>query len=545
MNATLCAATPRGRRPVRGLKPSGWLFLIWLICLAPSVPAHAHAVLLQSSPAHGALLDTAPAVVELRFNEPISPLVLQLSGPDGVSQALTQVHLDGSRLRIEVPAPLSRGSHALVWRVVSADGHPIGGALAFSVGSIATTLPQPEATNSVFWRDAALWLTRCLLYVGLFFGVASQAYRRAGTPPAALPAWLLPLALAASCLGVGLHGLDALGLPLMALGTLAPWVGATDTTFIVTAWMTILALALGMVAGRVTPSSAARLAAIALLVMAAGFAASGHASSAAPAWLARPTVGLHAIAVALWLGSFFPLLRLSCPGGLVTLQHFSRLAPATVGGVVATGAVLIFLQLDSPADVVATSYGRLLLLKLALVAGLMGLGASNRYRWTRAALAGDAYAQRHLRRNVVIEIVLATLILGVVAAWRLTPPPRALAVGPGMPPAVELQFGSRDAEARLDIAAPGTAGTRALVLSLAAPGGGWLPAREVTVSFESPAIGMDSITYALDVQADGSWRAADVILPGLARWRVRIAILVSDFDRIHLQTDWEIHDVRP
>ncbi|MGE4337946.1 MAG: FixH family protein [Pigmentiphaga sp.] len=538
------AAARRWRRSIRGSQPSGWLLFIWLFCLSPAAPAHAHAVLLHSSPAHGALLSTSPASVELVFNEPVSPLVFRLSGPDGSTRSLSSIHIDGNRLRVDLPAVLPDGGQALAWRVVSADGHPVGATLAFSVGNHAHGSPPSDIGRTPVWRDTAIWLTRWVLYAGLFFGVASQVYRRPGAPAARLSPWLLPSALAATLLGTGLHGLDVLDLPLTALATLRPWLAGWDTTLGATAMMTGLALVLGIVASRSAPYPAARLAAVAIIATAAGFASSGHASSAPPDWLARPAVWAHALAVAIWLGSFWPLLLLSHPGGPGTLERFSRFAPSVAGGVVATGTVLIVLQLDSPADFVATPYGRLLLLKLGLVAGLLGVGAGNRYRWTRAALKGEARAQHRLRQNVAVEIVLATLILGVVAAWRLTPPPRALAASASVPPAVSLQFGDQQAKARLEITALGTAGTRDLTLSLATPDGGALPAQEVRLSFESPSAEIGSIAYALVEQRDGTWRAHDVVLPGRARWRVRIAILVSDFDRVHLITDWSTQDVR-
>src|SRR5690606_13455763 len=47
--------------------------------------AAAHAVLLESVPADGAALATAPAAIVLRFNEPVAPVLLRLLGPDGTT----------------------------------------------------------------------------------------------------------------------------------------------------------------------------------------------------------------------------------------------------------------------------------------------------------------------------------------------------------------------------------------------------------------------------------------------------------------------------
>ena len=71
---------------------------------------------------------------------------------------------------------LTDGTHVLVWRVVSEDGHPVGGSLVFSLGAPSAG-GQPEADAPADRAvQAALWLGKVVLYVGLFFGVGGAFF---------------------------------------------------------------------------------------------------------------------------------------------------------------------------------------------------------------------------------------------------------------------------------------------------------------------------------------------------------------------------------
>ncbi|WP_204314651.1 CopD family protein, partial [Stenotrophomonas maltophilia] len=74
---------------------------------------------------------------------------------------------------------------------------------------------------------------------------------------------------------------------------------------------------------------------------------------------------------------------------------------------------------------------------LVLVAALIGLAALNRYRLT-PALARAPTEGRALARSVGAEILLVLAILGLVAGWRFTPPPRALAAAAHAPASLHI-----------------------------------------------------------------------------------------------------------
>src|SRR5215208_4873177 len=107
--------------------------LLTLAALAPEA-ARAHASLLETEPAEGQVLASAPSMVHLRFNEPVRPLVFRLFDAAGRTHENLPASSSGTILMVTLPAGLGTGSHVLSYRVTSIDGHPIGGSLTFSVG---------------------------------------------------------------------------------------------------------------------------------------------------------------------------------------------------------------------------------------------------------------------------------------------------------------------------------------------------------------------------------------------------------------------------
>ena len=143
--------------------------LMALVVMASTSQAFAHAALIKTDPADGAVLAQTPTQFSLTFSEPVSPLVLTLVKPDGTPVALTSFRLTDQTLEIDNPQALKSGTHVLSWRVISADGHPVGGSLLFSI--CAPTEP-PVVSEAVDWPSrSAIWIGKVFLYIGLFLGV--------------------------------------------------------------------------------------------------------------------------------------------------------------------------------------------------------------------------------------------------------------------------------------------------------------------------------------------------------------------------------------
>jgi copper resistance protein C len=118
--------------------------LAGLALLLGSTPALAHTKLLSSDPADGASLDSAPQHVSLTFNETMTPgfSTITVVGPDGAHYETGQVGAEGGTVSIAL-LPLSpAGRYEIGYRVVSADGHPVTGSVAFTL-----TTPGPGATT--------------------------------------------------------------------------------------------------------------------------------------------------------------------------------------------------------------------------------------------------------------------------------------------------------------------------------------------------------------------------------------------------------------
>src|SRR4029453_2142569 len=106
------------------------------------------------------------------------------------------------------------------------------------------------------------------------------------------------------------------------------------------------------------------------------------AATAAPRLLTAPAVLVHGVCVAVWVGALLPLiLALRHPhAGGGALARFSRVIPYPLALLVVTWLLLAVVQLGRLDALWTTSYGAVLVCKLAAVAVLFALAAANRYR---------------------------------------------------------------------------------------------------------------------------------------------------------------------
>ncbi|TPM31870.1 copper resistance CopC/CopD family protein [Mesorhizobium sp. B2-3-4] len=544
MNATF---PPRGTGTTgKRLAWLGGLFamIVATIVMASTSQALAHAALIKTDPADGAVLAQAPAQFSLTFSEPVSPLVLTLVKPDGTPVALTSFRLTDQTLEIDNPQALKSGTHVLSWRVISADGHPVGGSLLFSIGAPSE---PPAVSEAVDWPlRSAIWIGKVFLYAGLFLGVGG-AFAIAwlagdGRAGQRFVAGAILGGLLAAPLSLGFQGLDALGAPLSHLAQAVVWRTALGTSFGWTVLVTLIALGLGLMS-LAGPRAAARPLALAGLAgVGAALAASGHASAAEPQWLTRPLVFVHGTGIAFWTGALVPLglaLKRRTVGAVEFLRRFSWAILPVVALLAAAGIVLAVIQVQTPSALLGTAYGRLLLLKLVLLVFLFTLAAVNRWKLTASAEAGATEVQRRLTRSVGVEVLIVLAIFGIAAGWRFTPPPRALAIAAAQPASVHIH--ALQAMADLSIT-PGHAGPVTASMIIMTGDFGPLDAKEVTLVLSKPDSGIEPMKRAATKPGDGSWRVDNLVIPIPGRWTVRIEILVSDFEIVKIEAPI---DIRP
>jgi copper transport protein len=513
--------------------------LLSIICFAPE--ASAHASLVSVEPGDGSVVAQAPKMVRLRFNEAVTPADVKLIDAEGRVRGDAVVDARGDTIEIKLPDNLPHGTQLVSYRVISADGHPVGGSTVFSIGTPTgqTTAQTADAPG----RAALIWLARIGVYLGLFAGVGG-AFFGAWIAPARGSSNLIVAALSvglfSAAASLGLQGLDVLNLAPGDIATLAPWKAGAVTSLGPAMLIAIAAMSAAIFARRSTSVRVGRtLSALALAGVGLSLAASGHAATAPPPWLTRPAMFVHGVGVAFWIGAFAPLVAMAwqpAAGLLLALNRFSRAAVPVVGLLVLTGLGLAVIQLESFGALVETPYGIILSVKIALVVVLLSLAALNRFRLT-PALAHDPRNTRPLVRSILAESIVAVAILALVAGWRFTPPPRALAVGIRPPLAIHIHT---DAAMFQVLISPGKVGADSFVLQLMTGDASPLPAKEATLTLTLPERGIEPLERKATLGADGYWHVGDVPVPYPGRWHMRIEALVTDFQKIALEDDFDV-----
>ena len=157
------------------------------------------------------------------------------------------------------------------------------------------------------------------------------------------------------------------------------------------------------------------------------FAIIGHVPDRETIWLNALLI-FHLAAVSTWIGILTPLKRLTSigkPADAALLGHrFGRLASIFVPLLILAGVVMGYVLSGSVSALLTTAYGQALLIKVLLVAGLLGLAALNKLRFVPRLADGDAYAARDLSKSISLEwvTVLAILLITAVLTSVLTLP---------------------------------------------------------------------------------------------------------------------------
>jgi copper transport protein len=582
------------------------LLVVLAAGLAPAA-ALAHAQLERTAPPRGAVLDRQPDRVVFTFSEPVEGTfgavrVFDATGAE--VQAGDAFHPGGraNEIAVRVRDGLADGTYTATYRVVSADSHVISGGYAYSIGAAgaagATVAELLAGGDAGPVTGTALSVARGLQYTAIAIALGALAFlvlgwgralpALAGARPvagwrpagAAFAGRLRRVVLAAAALGalsaaaaIVLQGAEAGG--TSAFDALAAdVVRATLSTRFGTVWgIGVIAwLALATLAARVPLSSTPRRSAALALALPAAWLVllpglGGHAGSSSPTAVLVPANALHVAATAVWAGGLATLL-LVVPAAVRTLPRqsdrsrllaallarFSPLALAAVAAILVTGILQSALLLDDLASLLDTGFGRALLVKAALLAVLIGLGAHQRRRvlpaLRRAAADGAARdddaldgAARDdardrpapgqaapdragsLRRVLRAEVALLLGVLAATAALAAASPSRSADAGP---------FDAARTDGPLTfrlVVDPAAAGPNAVRLTLTAPDGAPFAAvKEVTISATQPARGIGPLREVPDRVGRGRYALAALPLGAPGDWRIRVAARITDFD---------------
>ncbi len=509
-----------------------------LLVVFLATEAFAHAALVSVEPRDGSVLTEAPKRIELRFNESVTAGAINLIDARGKLRSDATVEARAESVTVTPPAALPQGTSIVSYRVISEDGHPVTGSVTFTVGEPTAAAMPADAGAGI---DTLIWLARVCLYIGLFAGIGGAFFITwIGRSPIGSSAVIAAsvIGLAGAIASFGLQGLDVLGLSFSGILAVTPWKIAFGTSLGPALLVAIAAMGAGLTAlRRPTAGFSRALSALALAGVGLSLSMTGHAATAPPWALTLPAIFMHGVGVAFWLGALAPLTvmlwqrpKQSAP----VVRRFSSAAMPVVGLLALAGLVLAVIQLGSFAALADTKYGIILSIKLMLVAALLGLAALNRFVLT-PALERDAKAAKPFARSIAAECALAVAILAVVAGWRFTPPPRSLV--PETPLAVHIHS---DKAMFQVLISPGRVGADDFVLQLMNGEGSPLSAKEAALALSMPARGIEPIERAGVLEADGYWHVRGVSLPVAGRWHLRIDALVTDFENVTLEDDFDV-----
>ncbi len=393
----------------------------WLLALAAAWAGGAagHAGLVASLPADGAALAAPPSSIELRFTEPVTPLVMRLFAGSAAPVTLPVPQGASEVMKLPLPANLREGLYTLSFRVISLDSHPIGGSIVFAVGERP---PPPRAAGSDASRlSIGMTLARALRDLALLIAAGGALFALAiARFPAERPVLCIGGVLAAfaavACIGV--HGAA-----MMDATVTSPeaWRSGFYSSFGLSACVAaagavcIAAGAFAAGAVRVGLLLAGALAVIASLPL------TGHAMTAKPTAVAVAALAAHGLAAAFWIGSLVALLSIM---NVAVLHRFSRWAMIAVALLVIAGIVFVVLQLSSVSELFGSDYGWLIVGKVFFLLLLLVLAFLNRFRWLPMLERGVGTAAARLRWSIAGELALAACVIGVTALLVQTPPPR-------------------------------------------------------------------------------------------------------------------------
>lgn len=430
--------------------------LAGIILVANAAPAWAHAVLNSTNPPKDGVAAESPAELSLTYSENVeisfgAVRVYTCAGARITAGAPRHAPGNGHTVVVSVPK-LAPGIYLIVWHVISADSHPVGGTYSLRIGPgpppTASGCATETTAKSSVTVGALFGVARAGVFIGLALLIGGAVFLLliAGGTSAARSTrrsiWIGWIVLAVSTVAaLMLQGPYAGG---SGLGDAAKWSVVHDvlqTRFghVTEVRLLLLAGALVLLAflGRLDRRRGAPIWwTVAAAIVAIGLAATpgyaGHAATGDFTIFAVPLDTIHVLAMSVWLGGLVVLLLAAFGGGFSgglrrALTRFSRIAFWCVVVLVLSGVFASWREIGfAIRGYTSTTYGHLLLIKLGVVVGLIGLAAASRsiVRKHRTApleapdtaiAAIDERTVAGLRRSVAGEVVFGLAVLAITA----------------------------------------------------------------------------------------------------------------------------------
>jgi copper transport protein len=537
--------------------------VVALIVLGSGRPVSAHASLLTTSPVADSVLDIAPGEIVLTFTEPVDPTneAIRLVTADGTPVEPGSVTQDRgtASLSAAITSELADGSYVVAWSAVSADSHPISGAFVFSVG--APSQGAEDLIGDVFGDTTAEPGSDVLLAAGRF---ASYTGIAALTGTLAAAVILAPSVLnrrrltnvlfaAGDLAMVGTIAMICAQANLIG-GSFVDWSAVFTTRsglwwlarLVIVASITLLVPWRRLLDRRPVQVAAA----VTSLVLFAVVAAGGHSVSGRWIGVAFAATVVHLAAMALWLGGLVLIVVVVERSSVFsTARRFSPLALSAVALLAVTGIFNGARQVGGLDGLSDSSYGRWLIVKLAVVGVVVGMAAVSRWIVNHSsplivsaqpASVGAAAAtplsndELPLRRTLVIEVVGMVVILAATAGLTGATPPQQTAAATAVNATVSVVSDNQLAQIEL---LPAVTGGTTMHVTISSPAGSLNPADEITVTAELPAQQVGPLDILTFPAGPNHVTTNDANFPIPGQWAITVTARYGEFDQVVFTTD--------
>jgi copper transport protein len=204
------------------------------------------------------------------------------------------------------------------------------------------------------------------------------------------------------------------------------------------------------------------------------------------------------------------------------VRRFSLAASICVPLIVATGVAQTLRLAGGLDDVTATDWGRLLLVKVTVIAVLLAIAGVSRW-----LLHHDGAAS--VRRTVVAEFVIGVVVVGIAAGMVGLPPVPAVVAQP-----FETQLTSAGLIATISLS-PGSVGGNEVHITITPPGGSITPVVGVTARVSLPAQNVPFAPVTV-VEEGPNHFSGSVTLPRSGDWTFEVVVQVTDADSALMKT---------
>ena len=533
-----------------------------LLFTAPA--ASAHATVVASDPVDGSRLQTPPTTVSVTFDQAVTLnsegylRVVDQSGRRVDSGQPNHPNGVGAKIEVAVKSGVPDGTYTASFRIISADGHPVAGAIRFVIGNGALAAAAGGSSSTVNGATSVVFdVVRWLAFAGLallgggwlLLTVWPEGRDDLRARRLIWGGWIATTVGAVAEVLVQGPYVAGAGLGDLANSTLLD--ATLHTTFGTAHSIRLLLLgALGAVlAAQLRVPERSRLAEVSGALgigLVLTYAVSGHAESENPRWLAMTSFAAHLSAMAVWLGGLLYLLVAVLPRREPAelrrvLPVFSRTAMVCVVALAVSGTYQAWLGIGSIDAITSTRYGQLVLVKVVLFLVILGLANLSRVAVQRRYVRPVAYAMTdvvtepgadvaeppmlaRMRRSVLAEAVVALGVLAVTSVLVAEPPGRAATAADHAKArsATMALGGGRTATVTLD---PGKHGPVTVTVQLS-PGA---KPQQLTATAALPDKQLGPIPIPL--RATGSeYSASGIVLPSAGKWTITLTVRTSDFD---------------